>query len=448
MRSLFLNRFRIFLMMYCFFISFSPVVALDIRKYDLEISANGAEVVNWNTLRDLKVDDIILDEVLDAETMAVIEPRVFRDQPIRVRLLINRDHVNNKILFEEVKHFFSDPPFPRGQIGWIEAEFNAKLGSTIAKAQLRYATLSLRRYSYRSYGHLKALKPVGEQEERDFKKAASARRALWNKQRLQFNALEQKDSKKLDALVRTDDRKGTRKVLETYLPWPLMDPVERSMWREWLDVMERPDPKRKILVFRGLDDDPKLKSEEGVPYFLSTLLSKNQGNYNRRLRSFAVQRERFKFEGGPAQIMKNGSSIFSAMHDHSLMPIASPWLSTSSLEVAARFGQTRLGAFLIDERLAMVNIFAEESLAMEMERLVPLILFPSDLIFEQDKGIDINSFRARVEQKLRRELTNDEIYGDFARHKKDISNTMFDLLEKARQRDFKLPEHLPVCKVL
>jgi hypothetical protein len=40
---------------------------------------------------------------------------------------------------------------------------------------------------------------------------------------------------KLDDLILKNDRAGLRKMLEAYLPWAVMEPVEANTWRIWLD---------------------------------------------------------------------------------------------------------------------------------------------------------------------------------------------------------------------
>ncbi len=259
----------------------------------------------------------------------------------------------------------------------------------------------------------------------DFKE----RWARWERTKGVRDQLE-KQADKLNDLVAKNDRRGVKKLIEQYVPWDLMEPSETQAWRHWLDAMESPDPSRTQLVFRGMYDDTIMKTADGTPFLMSTMLSRNQGNYTRRLRSFATMRDKF----GSQQIRdattaytlegKNPSSLSVMMGNHAIEAKGSPFLSVADYDTATHFGPRKLGAFMIDERRLMPNPLPPGKYLWEQEKLVPLIIFPDELIYFHDywgnpvEGVGPKDpvarkkhFLAEVENKLSRKLTRQEISG-------------------------------------
>jgi hypothetical protein len=432
----------------------SSIHALEIYNYDAPTQRiqNLAWVIAlpFSLAKKIEVNqNIQFSQNLPKDTLATIIPTV-TSQGIELKIRVRPEEKDNYTLFFEVKRFLSRFDTFSDIFHWIEVETNAKLGSVIAKWHLREAEIVLRFESTQA----DLVREDTAKLNADLKSAISKRKALWNKQRSKFNELETKTATKLDDYVRTNNRKGVRKLLDAYLPWPLMDPVEKSAWMSWLDVMENPDPKQTTILFRGIDDAAKIFNDQGKPYFFSTLLSENQGNYNRRLRSYAVQRERFSIDDRPGKISKIASSLFFAMNGHAQDPNASSWLSlTSSLLDANNFGEKRLAAFKIDRRLATANFTSEYD---EFERLAPLIIFPDQVIVDTDRepdllhggSVDIDLFRGRVEKRIGRSLRQDETSPKEDAYKKEAAKTLLDLINATAKAKIVLPEHLPPCKVL
>ncbi len=210
------------------------------------------------------------------------------------------------------------------------------------------------------------------------KKQASTAQKTWKKRKEAFKALEAQQDK-LNDLVARNDRKGVRDLLEKYIPWDLMAPSERVMWTHWLEAIERPDPSRARIMFRGMDDDLIMRAPEGKVYTLSKVLTKNMGNYTQRLRSLETSRDKiakkFQYPGEPAL-----EYLFRA---HSQEPYASQFLSYSSDPVTAlSFGKKKIVIAKVDERRLVPNIFS--NYGGEFEYLAPLILFPDEVLEYQE----------------------------------------------------------------
>jgi hypothetical protein len=251
-------------------------------------------------------------------------------------------------------------------------------------------------------------------------KAEQARlEAEWNKMKPTFSELEKQDQK-FNHLVMNNDRAGARKMLETYLPWPLMEPSEKNAWRTWLDAMEKPDLSKRELVFRGMDGYPILKSpgSEKVGVF-SSVLAMNQGNYTRRLRSLQTSREKvgrmeyYDVDSEGPKFPKDQPSIIDQMRNHAANPQSSPFISVSDNTIATRFGSQERMAILIDERRLIPNAMAFGY--GEIERLIPLVIFPDEVVHYEDRSkmteafVKDDEFLKVVGEKLGRPVTATEI---------------------------------------
>lgn len=241
----------------------------------------------------------------------------------------------------------------------------------------------------------------------------------WAKMRPVFTNLE-KQEKKFNHLVMANDRVGARKMLETYIPWVLMEPSEQSAWRAWLDAMEKPDLSRRELVFRGMDGYPVLRTpgSDKVGMF-SSVLAMNQGNYTRRLRSLTTSREKigrvdnYEVETDKEKFPKDEPSLIDQMKRHANDPVSSPFLSVSDHSIAESFGSRERIALLVDERRLVPNALAFAY--GERERLIPLVIFPDEVVHYQGKAsdgitnIDNEQFIAKVTEALGRPVTPAEL---------------------------------------
>ncbi|HRO68195.1 MAG TPA: hypothetical protein PL182_11570, partial [Pseudobdellovibrionaceae bacterium] len=248
----------------------------------------------------------------------------------------------------------------------------------------------------------------------------------WKKETQVFEKLEAMELKLNDLVVR-NDRRGVRRLIETYLPWPLMEPSEAKIWKSWLDAIEFPRADKTKIAFRGVDYKTdfiqRLETPEGTKIgFMSTLLTKNQGSYTRRLRSLSTKRLENADDESMA-LKKTGGhyKIADQMRRHSIDPIGSVFLSFTPLPaVAAGFvGDTKflpadsldakpvagggLLAVKMDSRRLIPNLSSRH--VAEYEYLAPLVIFPDEIVkyeeFEQHK-LDGDRFQRFVEDVSRK----------------------------------------------
>jgi hypothetical protein len=218
---------------------------------------------------------------------------------------------------------------------------------------------------------------------------------------------------KLNDLILNNDRQGVRKMLETYLPWTVMEPVEINAWKIWLEAIEHPNREKTTVAFRGVkyDNDKiqrrKTKDGHEIFGFMSTILTKNQGSYTRRLRSLTTNREK----NGDHGFNNEASNILSVkmadqMEAHAVSPEGSNFLSfTFDPEVARSFmGLNRkslpfggLLAVKIDSRRMIPNIASRYN--HEVEILAPLIVFPDEvLVYKEGSFTEEYTFRQYVSE--------------------------------------------------
>lgn len=370
---------------------------------------------------------------------------------------------------------FASYPHP---YAWAEAVANAKAGSVTAMEQLAKLELEAAKITddvFKQYPGIFKLKEKELQDylqkrqahaEEEYKKIAKVakadmkrRQASWERMKEVFNKLE-KDSLKFNELVAKNDRKGVRAMLEKYIPWDVMEPSEINSWKEWLEAMENPDPAQAEVVFRGIDGDLLVKSaDESKPGLLSTVLTKNQGNYTRRLRSIATSREKigiyvgYDAEGMPRKPVN--SSLLQTMNAHATDPVGSPFLSVSNHDVAKAFGMQKRIALKIDKRRLVPNAMAFGFLS-ERERLVPLVIFPDEVIHIDQLSkeemnntetwitLDDHKFVADVEAKLGRPLKDFE-YTTVDEHE-DFIRQGYDRIKALMLDPMKLPK-VQVCSL-
>lgn len=195
-------------------------------------------------------------------------------------------------------------------------------------------------------------------------------------------------------LVSINDRIGAAKIIESYLPWEEMSPFEKQFWQTHLEIIRHPVAfEDRVIIYRGLTDDilqtavvdgKKLSKEEAIrdqkTFVMSTLMTKNQGSWNRRLRSLTSMYKKFIGVHKDSDEFTRACRISTLFRNHSAKPEGSPFLSfTPDYAVAKEFGAVKISAFLIDPRLLHSNYAAPESLAFEREFLLPLVTFPDDL---------------------------------------------------------------------
>ena len=318
---------------------------------------------------------------------------------------------------------------------WVETSLNAREGSLGAKARLAlYESLflkssyvpkdlfnyffiknslafenkeALKQLTEKAYNQIEIDSLNAEKNYERFKNLAQKNLKIQSqnmdiRRKDLLNELEQREDK-LNDLILKNDRKGVRQLIEAYLPWEIMEPLEIKAWNIWLEAIEFPRRNQSVIAFRGLDfSTDKIQRSTGpkgeqLLGFMSTLLTKNQGSYTRRLRTLTTTREKFGDE--LVQHFPEGYKAFKLadqMTLHSRNPVGSPFISFSNDPVMAmrfikadktivdknnRSQEVPEGGFLavkIDARRMFPNIFSVFS--MEYEILTPLIIFPDEVL--------------------------------------------------------------------
>lgn len=226
------------------------------------------------------------------------------------------------------------------------------------------------------------------------------------------------DDMQFKTLVGKNDRKGAADLLKKYLPWEQMAPFEQRFWETYLDAMANPLPMdQRIFIYRGVNDDfiysafkggkeieKEVAQKEGDIFLMSTIITKNQGTWNRRLRSLTAMYE--KFIGTNASLESEytkSARVVTMFVNHSKDPKGSPFLSfTPKFNVAHQFGSQKMTAYALDPRLVSFN-FASK-FKNEVEFLLPLMAFPEDVMGFYDANIHTDGANTEAHmQKLFRE---------------------------------------------
>lgn len=362
----------------------------------------------------------------------------------------------------------------------MELITNAQAGSSVSQARLMELKLSaLKSLSLR--GSLAPLvTEVGQQiisleaalpellaKATKYQRAQEKALISWRKETGTLEKYEAMEAK-LNDLVLANDRTGVRRMLEAYLPWAVMEPVEVQTWKTWLDAIENPDKEKTVIAFRGLDykTDKLQRTADGKIGMLSTVLTANQGSYTRRLRSLSTNRvlngdhtasmvER-KVWPSNTEAPHSGNLVASRIQEqfrsHSSDPKASSFLSfTYNPSVANRFsgggmmvtdknGQQSekiLGgvvAVKVDARRMVPNLIS--TYTGEIELLTPLIIFPDEVIaFEEGRAAKDSNYAKLLDQV--KEATGNDYRkwqsvkdGDMALHQKFTADG-FDFMRKS-----------------
>jgi hypothetical protein len=271
-------------------------------------------------------------------------------------------------------------------------------------------------------GYWKTINEKFEAEERIYNKKTKVKTQA---RKLVMDALDKaKESEQFRNLVAANNRKGAAELLRQYLPWEQMPPFEKLFWETHLKVMANPLPyEERILIYRGINDDiiqvaqesgRKLSREEAIKeqkiFLMSTMMTKNQGTWNRRLRSLTSMYEKFMGtdEDGISDEFTKAVRITNMFIKHSKDPKGSPFLSYApEYEVAAGFGEQRNTLYLLDPRMIYFNYASEH--AVEIEFLLPITTFPDDLGAVYDRTLHVKLgaeafLKQQTIAKLEREL--------------------------------------------
>ncbi len=364
--------------------------------------------------------------------LAEIVPEFSSTKGLVVKVNITQQGLNNTgVVLEEIAHlsqitgdYFKHP------IYWAEMTLNAKHGSRraqhfLAKAEIDAMDLVLDGQVgdidvTPIQAYLESRKANAEKMVSNIKKLAgqeSKARNSFGKQWKQMQKSLQDQNLKLDDYIALNDRKKVKELIEAFMPWEQMEPVEIASWTRWLDAMtETVSESEKVVLFRGLSGDLVRRNDAGQPFLMSKLLTKNQGNYTRRLRSLKTYRSKMA-QKAAGEIPSDPSSLSMVMKAHSHEPFGSPFMSSADFSIANSFAEgfedntdkAGIVALNINPKRITQNVISDYG---ENERLIPLLLFPDEIVhleeFTDGEGYNSQAFKGRVEDKLGRNLKSKE----------------------------------------
>lgn len=312
----------------------------------------------------------------------------------------------------------------------FEMYYNAKNGDPIAldnfiKIKTKYALEAAGDHEnliHSSEYKLHQLK-MGKLKEKladDIKDLKKKRALTHEKRKIVLDALDKApEGKQFRALIAKNDRKGAMSVLKKYLPWEEMAPFEKQFWENYIAITENPLPiEQRVIIYRGLDEDyihratvgaKELSEKEAIlsgnAFVMASGMVKNQGSWNRRLRSLKAMNQKFIATVGSSDEFAQSARISVMFENHATEPKGSPFISlTPQFATAENFGSQRISSYLIDPRLLNFNYASVYD--TEYEFLIPLSTFPDDLVAIADTelippnpGHSINS-KAYLEKKL------------------------------------------------
>jgi len=256
----------------------------------------------------------------------------------------------------------------------------------------------------------------------DIKELKKQRKILAEKRKALMDKLDKApDAKQFKTLVAKNDRKGVADLLQKYLPYEEMAPFEKRFWDTYLEVIRNPVPMdQRILIYRGLADDfihiaydgakeaeKEEALKEGKTFVMSTVLVKNQGSWNRRLRSLESMNGKFIATIGDSNEFSQSARISTIFLQHSADPKGSPFLSfTPRFHTAQSFGSSKMMMGLIDPRLLHFNYVSR--FPTETEFLLPLVTFPDEMAgfwhWDYHAAIDRN---AHFDERLKIHIENE-----------------------------------------
>lgn len=363
--------------------------------------------------------------------MAEIVPRFSATEGLVIELRITNAGLNNPMVTaEEIAHLrqITEYEMFKHPLYWAEVTLNAKYGSKRSKLLLAEAEVdAMEKLRYDIFSdietnsdvdeYIKSRKSQGEKLVKSVKKEVTAENKLRKSITENYKTLlkELQDApQKLDDYIAANDRVNARKLIDSFMPWEQMEPTEIALWTRWLDAMETPTTQnsKKVLVFRGLAEDLVRESNDGGHFLMSKLLTKNQGNYTRRLRSLKTYHGKLgKMARG--EVPLDVDSYTAMLKGHSHDPVASPFLSTSNADIASSFSDGDMGdkmaAIFIDQKRIMTNLVSDYD---EFERLIPLIVFPDEMIHIEESeaynGLDMDKMYRAVKEKIGRNVKPEE----------------------------------------
>ncbi|EQC44669.1 hypothetical protein [Bacteriovorax sp. Seq25_V] len=333
---------------------------------------------------------------------------------------------NPLVILEEMTHLkqiVESSGFYKHPIFWAEVALNAEYGSKRSKLMNARAEVDamdalqnyfnsqnvqdpkITEYIAARKAHAAKISLAVSKEEKAERKTRKGIAARWKTLHTKLEA----EDLKLDDYIASNNRKKVVELVEAYMPWEEMEPTEIAAWTRWLDAIEKPATNEAdyMMTFRGVADDLVRETDNGGYFLMSKLLTKNQGSYTRRLRSLKTFFGKKLSKKAQNEMPIDFQSLAAIFKGHSHEPVGSPFLSTSVMSVAQSFAghPPRIAAMKIDKRRNLLNLVSGYH---EVEEMVPLIVFPDEIIHLESTS-DFASFKTTVEGKIGRSLSPSEL---------------------------------------
>ncbi|WP_412470914.1 hypothetical protein [Halobacteriovorax sp. RT-2-4] len=368
---------------------------------------------------------------LEDGKLAEIVPDVDPEKGLLIKVRFTEEGYKNPlVLLEEAMHveqITRNGDFLKHPVFWAEAALNAKHGSMRSREFLARAevdamdklTNMMRGYfqgnadealskieQYANTRKEHASKIVNNLKKK-VRSEKTVRNGLAKQWKELHKALEAQDLK-LDDYISSGNRKKVAELIEAYMPWEQMEPTEIAAWQRWLKEIENPSDDF-FVSFRGLGDDLVRESDDGGHFLMAKMLTKNQGSYTRRLRSLKTFFDK-KISKKSGQYMPvEFQSLAAVFKGHSVEPLGSPFLSGSVLSVADSFASEfkgqNIAALKMSNNRSLLNLVSNYN---ELEEMIPLIVFPDEIISIEPAG-DLEAIQDAVEEKIGRQLKPTEL---------------------------------------
>lgn len=318
-----------------------------------------------------------------------------KDGKSNLKIILSEGSLKDELLMRQLNYFLLRNQSHYYQI--IESITNAKLGDLEAKRNLIYLKIENYALLPTETEHIQKqmsdLKLEAKAFDKEIKLNNSLSNKAFNERKVIFDELDNAKDQ-LKELIAQNKRKEVVKLLNHYLPWEHLTTLEKEQWKIWLEAIENPLPMEdRVFVLRGLDKGQFFHAEKGT-FLMGPIIIKNQGSYNRRLRSLTTmldksisttQLDQIALKDDKLKPSFNSSSRLTNMYyNHSKQPQGSPFISfTKDLSVAQQFANEGITLVALDPRLAIGNLTSNYT--NEVEILAPLFTFPEDNIAYFDK---------------------------------------------------------------
>lgn len=385
--------------------------------------------------------------------LAELVPEIDPEKGLIIKIRFTSEGWKNPlVIIEEAVHLTqitSRQGFFKHPIFWAEAALNAQHGSMRSREFMARAEVDamdsladLMRHRYDNLDELDKIDQYKEVRKKHAQKIVTnlktkvraenkVRKGISERWKELHKSLEAQDLK-LDDYIAAGNRKKVAELVEAYMPWENMEPTEIAAWQRWIKAIEKPstNPNDYELTFRGVAGDLVRESNDGGHFLMAKLLTKNQGSYTRRLRSLKTYFGKRLDDLAESEIPVEFQSLAAVFKAHSHEPAGSPYLSSSVLSVASSFASEgygdagKIAAIKIDKNRSLMNLVSSWR---EMEGMIPLIIFPDEIIELGDfSQVNSDEFIERVSQKLGRSLTQSELSKPDANNKRKykLANTM------------------------